>query len=90
MNNDLCDFVFPAFEFRALVEVVVTVIAIVGLKPFFIISAMQPDITDRSGYILSPVKGFSESRLVDIAKPGLLLPQACLKSPDHSSFRAEP
>jgi hypothetical protein len=53
---DVRDPFFPALEFFRLVQIVVTVIAVVGLKPLFVVASMQAHVTDWRCHVRGPAQ----------------------------------
>jgi hypothetical protein len=65
---NVSNFVLPCLKLFGLVKVVIAIIAVVRLEPFFVIPPVQPNIADRRSNVLGPPNRFPKSRLVDVTE----------------------
>src|ERR1035441_3026172 len=69
-------FFFPLLQFGGLVEVVVTVVAVVAvepaLKPMLVVAAMQAHISDARRDMLGGSERSPEQRLIDVAETDVM------------------
>src|ERR1700757_4642437 len=73
LRGDVFDSFLPVPELSFAVQLVVAVVAIVGIEPLIVVASMQTDVADGRGNVLGRSERASEDRLIDIAKGHILL-----------------
>ncbi len=84
------DFLFPFLELRGFIEIVVTVIAVVCVKPLLIIAAVQSHIAQAGSDMLRRSKRLSKPWLIDVAEADIVAQKMFPESQAGSSSRGAP
>ncbi len=66
--SDIFNALLPVLEFALFVEVVVAVVAIVGVEPLIVIAPVQANVGNRPSDMLCGSERFPHYRLVDVAE----------------------
>ena len=67
-GGDVFDAVLPGGQFPLVVEIVVAVVAIVGIEPLLVVASVQAHVGDGRGNVLGGSKRAAQHRLIDVTE----------------------